>query len=160
MGLLSKLFGNKGGLTPSEGNHKIDRNKALGRTTPDIFTPDNPGSMEAMRSGPVVPAPRYFTPEEATALGQLARQKESEAKSSKRAYKHLKRLEESDTTVTKSHYNYARRSASLEAEKVNAKNKYSRRLHALRPQYAQMGQEHDRAKKQADESIAAIKSQF
>jgi hypothetical protein len=164
MGLMTKLFGGSPNSSLSKGNseggHNIDRNRVLGNTTPEVFSPDQPGQLDAMRSVPVVPNPRYFTPEEATALGQLSRKKQSEAKASKRAYKHLRRIEESDAGVTKDHYRYARKVASQEVEKLDAKNKYARRLHGLRPQYAQMGQDYDAATKKADDAIAQIKQGF
>ncbi len=165
MGLMTKLFGGGNdlaatGTDTTNGDHAIERDRVMAPTAPGVFSPTQPGSLDTMRSAPIVPSPRYFTREEANALSELANQRKSQATHTKRAYKHLRSLEDSDTEVTKQHYRYARKVASKELEKVDARTKYAKRLHGLRSGYASLGAGYDRAENQANESIAAIKAAY
>src|ERR687885_518706 len=79
MSLQLRLFG--GGqpaadkLVNNFGNHAIDKTKVLAQTDPEVITPNSPGNFSSIRSVPVVPAPRYFSKEEADAMKGLAKDK-------------------------------------------------------------------------------------
>jgi hypothetical protein len=53
-----------------------------------------------------VPAPRYFTKEEADAMKGWAKEKTDGARQSKRAYKALTKIEAADKTVHQQHRKY------------------------------------------------------
>jgi hypothetical protein len=62
-----------------------------------------------------VPAPRYFTKEEADAMKGLAKEKTDGARQSKRAYKALTKIEAADKTVHQQHRKYEGAVAENEA---------------------------------------------
>jgi hypothetical protein len=90
MSLQLRLFGGNsdaGKLKDSnDGGHAIDKSKVLASTDDRVITPLNPGNFGSVRTVPVVPAPRYFTKEEADAMKGLAKEKTDSARQSKRAY--------------------------------------------------------------------------
>ena len=110
MSLQLRLFGGNsdaGKLTASnDGGHAIDKSKVLASTDASVITPLNPGNFSSIRSVPVVPAPRYFTKEEADAMKDLAKEKTDGAKQSKRAYEALAKVEEADAKVHRHHRKY------------------------------------------------------
>ncbi|MBP0020272.1 MAG: hypothetical protein J7647_22295 [Cyanobacteria bacterium SBLK] len=163
MGIMKALFGTGNASTAStasNGDHNIDRDRVLAPTTNDVFTPTNPGTLETMRTAPIVPRPRYFTREEANAIGELATEAKSNATHTKRAYKHLRTLEETDTTVTKEHFRYGRKVAGKEVEKQQARTLYAKKLHRLRPAYAALGTGYDQTVSKANEAVNAIKASY
>ena len=163
MGFMSMLFGggnSQPATNATDGDHAIERDRVLAPTAPGVFSPTSPGSLETMRSAPIVPSPRYFTREEANALSEMAGERKSQATHTKRAYKHLRTLEDTDTEVTKQHYRYARKVASKELEKQEARGRYAKRLHGLRPGYASLSAGYDRAESKATEAVAAIKASY
>ena len=94
MSLQLRLFGGgqstAGKISASnDGSHAIDKSKVLASTDKTVITPLNPGNFGSVRTVPVVPAPRYFTKEEADAMKGLALEKTDGARQSKRAYKFL-----------------------------------------------------------------------
>lgn len=161
MGIQKFLLGG-GGLAPkSEGagaGHGIDREKILSATDPTAISPTNPGSFASIRSVPVVPAPRYFSPEEASALGKLAKEKATGAQAAKKAYKKLARIENCDAEVQRAHRKYEGKVADAELVKKQADARLGRHLHALRPDYARLSNGLERAEANADRRISELKS--
>ncbi|MGE5660243.1 MAG: hypothetical protein ACM37W_26940 [Actinomycetota bacterium] len=160
MGIQKFLLGGGGGLAKSESGagHRLDREKILGATDPTAISPTNPGSFASIRSVPVVPAPRYFTQEEATALSQLAKEKSVGAKAAKKAYRKLARIENCDAEIQKAHRKYEGAVADNELTKKQADAKLGRHLHALRPNYARLSNGLERAEVNADRRISELKS--
>ncbi|MEG4037513.1 hypothetical protein QUA03_27285 [Microcoleus sp. S36b_A4] len=164
MSLQLRLFGGNsdaGKLTTSnDGGHAIDKSKVLASTDASVITPLNPGNFSSMRSVPVVPAPRYFTREEADAMKDLAKEKTDGARQSKRAYKALGKIEEADATVHKEHRKYEGVVAENELKKVRGNAGLAKKLHALRPGYARLGMGIDKAENDARTRIDAIKAKL
>ncbi|MGE5659472.1 MAG: hypothetical protein ACM37W_23000 [Actinomycetota bacterium] len=162
MGLQQFLLGGGGGgLAESEGagsGHGLDKEKILSPTDTTAISPTNPGSFASIRSVPVVSAPRYFSPEEATALSQLAKEKSVGAKAAKKAYRKLARIEDCDAQVQKAHRKYEGKVADAELTKKQADARLGRHLHALRPDYARLANGLERAEANADRRISELKS--
>lgn len=160
MGLMSKLFGgNQEGestLSAADGSHAINGRKVMASTDADVFTPTNPGEFKSIRSIPVNPDPRYFTPEEAAALRELAKVKGKEATATKRAYKSLRKIDDADVTVHQEHYRYARRLSGNELRKLKSTQLYAKKLHGLRPQYLELSAGLTEADRVATNAIAKI----
>ena len=96
MSLQLRLFGGNSdawinllGSATTADTRSIDKSKVLASTDASVITPLNPGNFSSIRRVPVVPAPRYFTKEEADAMKDLAKEKTDGARQSKRAYKAL-----------------------------------------------------------------------
>jgi hypothetical protein len=166
MGLMQKFFGggntpdsNKGGLV-HDGSHSIDKSKVLAATDASVISPQNPGKFGSIRSVPVVPAPRYFTRDEADKLKDLAKEKTEGAVQAKRAYKALGKIEESDAKVHKLHRKYEGTVADNELVKKRADARLGKRLHTLRPSYARLGMTLDQAATSADTRISDIKAKL
>ncbi|MEG4918704.1 hypothetical protein [Microcoleus sp. B7-D4] len=161
MSLQLRLFGggqdSAGKLTASnDGGHAIDKSKVLAATDSGVITPTNPGNFGSIRSVPVVPAPRYFTQEEADGLKDLAKEKTDGARQSKRAYKALGKIEAADKTVHKEHRKYEGVVADNELGKKRADAGLAKKLHNLRPGYARLGLGIDKADNDARTRIDAI----
>ncbi|MEG4302584.1 hypothetical protein [Microcoleus sp. D3_18a_C4] len=164
MSLQLRLFGGNsdaGKLTASnDGGHAIDKSKVLASTDTSVITPSNPGNFDSVRSVPVVPAPRYFTKEEADAMKDLAKEKTDGARQSKRAYKALTKIEVADKTVHKEHRKYEGAVAENELGKIRANAGLAKKLHALRPGYARLGLGIDKADSDARTRIDEIKAKL
>ena len=163
MGIQGLLFGGGGKLAKdgggdlASGGHGIDREQVLAPTDAGAISPLNPGSFSSIRSTPVVPAPRYFAPEEAAALAQLEKEKAIGAKASQKAYKKLAKIENHDATVHKAHRKYEGKVADSELTKKQADARLARHLHAIRPDYARLGAGLERAEANADRRISELK---
>ena len=164
MSLQLRLFGGNsdGGKLAStnDGGHAIDKSRVLAATDAGAISPLNPGNFGSIRSVPVVPAPRYFTREEADGLKDLAKEKADGAKQAKRGYKALGKIEESDATVHKEHRKYEGVVAENELKKVRGNAGLAKKLHALRPGYARLGMGIDKADSDARTRIDAIRSKL
>jgi len=164
MSLQLRLFGGNsdaGKLNSSnDGNHAIDKAKVLASTDTSVITPLNPGNFDSVRSVPVVPAPRYFTKEEADAMKVLAKGKTDGARQSKRAYKALTKIEAADKTVHKEHRKYEGAVAENELGKKRPDAGLAKKLHGLRPGYARLGLGIDKADSDARTRIDAIKAKL
>jgi len=164
MSLQLRLFGGQSGknelATSNNGGHAIDKSKVLASTDTSVITPLNPGNFSSIRSVPVVPAPRYFTREEADAMKDLAKQKTDGARQSKRAYKALGKIEVADKTVHKEHRKYEGVVAENELGKVRANAGLAKKLHGLRPGYARLGLGIDKAESDARTRIDEIKAKL
>ncbi|MEG4037562.1 hypothetical protein QUA03_27535, partial [Microcoleus sp. S36b_A4] len=124
------------------------------------ISPINPGNFGSIRSVPVVPAPRYFTKDEADGLKDLAKEKTDGARQSKRAYKALGKVEAADAVVHKEHRKYEGVVAENELKKVRGNAGLAKKLHALRPGYARLGLGIDKAENDARTRIDAIKAKL
>jgi len=164
MSLQLRLFGGNsdaGKLNSSnDGNHAIDKAKVLASTDTSVITPLNPGNFDSVRSVPVVPAPRYFTKEEADTMKVLAKGKTDGAQQSKRAYKALTKIEAADKTVHKEYRKYEGAVAENELGKKRSDAGLAKKLHGLRPGYARLGLGIDKADSDARTRIDAIKAKL
>lgn len=163
MSLQLRLFGggNEAGKLASgagnDGGHNIDKSRVLQATSPDAISPMNPGTFAAgERSVPIVPAPRYFKKEEASAIKKLAKEKTEDARHSKKAYEALGTIEAADAKVHKSHRKYEGVVADNELKKIRANAGLAKHLHSLRPGYARLGLGIDKAENNARTRIDAI----
>jgi hypothetical protein len=166
MGLMKQLFGGNqsaqsstGGLV-HDGTHSIDKSKVLAATGPGVISPQNPGNFSSIRSVPVVPAPRYFSEEEADAMKGLAKEKTDGARQSKRAYEALGKIEAADANVHKHHRKYEGVVADNELVKKRADGRLGKHLHSQRPVYARLGMSLDQAASSADTRIGEIKGKL
>ncbi len=167
MGLMKQLFGGNqsaesstGGGLVHDGSHAIDKSKVMTATAPGVISPQSPGNFSSIRSVPVVPAPRYFTEEEADAMKSLAKEKTDGARQSKRAYEALGKVEEADAKVHKHHRKYEGVVADNELVKKRADARLGKHLHAQRPAYARLGMSLDQAASNADTRIGEIKAKL
>jgi len=165
MSLQLRLFG--GGQTAAgklsstnDGSHAIDKSKVLAQTDARVITPNTPGNFSSIRSVPVVPAPRYFTKEEADAMKGLAKEKTDGAQQSKRVYKFLAKIEAADKTVHKEHRKYEGAVAENELGKKRADVGLAKKLHSMRPGYARLGLGIDKADSDARTRIDEIKAKL
>jgi hypothetical protein len=163
MSLQLRLFGGKsdaGKVTASnDGSHAIDKSKVLASTDKTVITPLTPGNFGSVRTVPVVPAPRYFTKEEADAMKGLAKEKTG-ARQSKRVYKSLAKIEAADKTVHKEHRKYEGAVAENELGKKRSDAGLAKKLHSMRPGYARLGLGIDKADSDARTRIDAIKAKL
>ena len=165
MSLQLRLFGggqsDAGKLSASnDGGHAIDKSKVLAQTDAAVITPTNPGNFGSIRSVPVVPAPRYFTKDEADGLKELAKEKTEGARNAKRGYKALGKIEAADAVVHKEHRKYEGVVADQELKKVRANTGLAKKLHTLRPGYARLGLGIDKADSDARTRIDEIKAKL
>jgi hypothetical protein len=165
MSLQLRLFG--GGNTDAgklkasnDGSHAIDKSKVLASTDDRVITPLNPGNFGSVRTVPVVPAPRYFTKEEADAMKGLAKEKTDGARQSKRVYKFLGKIEAADKTVHQQHRKYEGAVAENELGKKRADAGLAKKLHGMRPGYARLGLGIDKADFDARVRIDEIKTKL
>jgi hypothetical protein len=112
-----------------------DYSSAMNPTGSGVFTPSNPGQLDTVRTVPVVPNTRSFTPPEAARLQALAEQRAVIAQASQEAYKALESIEESDRKVHEANRNYRGIVAKEELNKKKADSKYLTTLNNLREGY-------------------------
>jgi hypothetical protein len=166
MGILARITsagksgGNSNESALSTGGHGIDKNRVLAPTDPTVINPMNAGAWESVRTAPINDLPRYFTKPEADALKALATDKIQGAKQSQRAYKSLSKIEAADATVHQSHRKYIRNASDSELTKKRADAGTARHLHALRPEYAKLGQGLDVAENKAQQRIEELKAKI
>jgi hypothetical protein len=164
MSLQLRLFGGKsdaGKVTASnDGSHAIDKSKVLASTDKTVITPLTPGNFGSVRTVPVVPAPRYFTKEEAEAMKGLAKDKTDGARQSKRVYKFLGKIEGADKTVHQQHRKYEGVVSVNELGKKRADAGLAKKLHSMRPGYARLGLGIDKADSDARTRIDEIKAKL
>jgi len=165
MSLQLRLFGGgqstAGKISASnDGSHALDKSKVLASTDDRVITPLNPGNFGSVRTVPVVPAPRYFTKEEADAMKGLAKEKTDGARQSKRAYKALTLIEAADKTVHQQHRKYEGVVAENELGKKRSDAGLAKKLHSMRPGYARLGFGIDKADSDARTRIEEIKAKL
>jgi hypothetical protein len=164
MSLQLRLLGGNSGAgklkDSNDGGHAIDKSKVLASTDKSVITPLTPGNFGSVRTVPVVPAPRYFTKEEADAMKDLAKEKTDGARQSKRVYKFLAHIEAADKTVHKEHRKYEGAVAENELGKKRADVGLAKKLHSMRPGYAHLGLGIDKADSDARTRIDEIKAKL
>lgn len=165
MSLQLRLFGgdnsDAGKLSAgNDGSHAINKSKVLAQTDATVITPNTPGNFGSIRSVPVVPAPRYFSKDEADGVKELAKEKTEGARNSKRAYKALGKIEAADAVVHKEHRKYEGVVADQELKKVRSNAGLAKKLHGLTPGYARLGLGIDKAESDARVRIDAIKAKL
>jgi hypothetical protein len=165
MSLQLRLFGGNSGSAgklkdSNDGGHAIDKSKVLAKTDASVITPLTPGNFGSVRTVPVVPAPRYFTKEEADAMKGLAKEKTDGVRQSKRAYKALTKIEAADKTVHQQHRKYEGAVAENELGKKRADVGLAKKLHSMRPGYARLGFGIDKADSDARTRIEEIKAKL
>jgi hypothetical protein len=164
MSLQLRLFGGNSDAgkinSSNDGNHAIDKSKVLAQADALVITPNTPGNFSSIRSVPVVPAPRYFTKEEADAMKNLAKDKTDGARKSKRAYKALTKIEAADKTVHQQHRKYEGAVAENELGKKRSDAGLAKKLHSMRPGYARRGLGIDKADSNARTRIDEIKAKL
>jgi len=164
MSLQLRLFGSNSGVgklkDSNDGGHAIDKSIVLASTDKSVITPLTPGNFGSVRTVPVVPAPRYFTKEEADAMKNLAKEKTDGARQSERAYKSLAKIEAADKTVHKEHRKYEGAVAENELGKKRSDVGLAKKLHSMRPGYARLGLGIDKADSNARTRIDEIKAKL
>jgi len=164
MSLQLRLFGSNSGAgklkDSNDSGHAIDKSIVLASTDDRVITPLTPGNFGSVRTVPVVPAPRYFTKEEADAMKGLAKEKTDGARQSKRAYKGLTLIEAADKTVHQQHRKYEGAVSVNELGKKRADVGLAKKLHSMRPGYARLGLSIDKADSDARTRIDAIKAKL
>ena len=164
MSLQLRLFGGNSGAgklkDSNDGSHAIDKSKVLASTDKSVITPLTPGNFGSVRTVPVVPAPRYFTKEEADTMKGLAKEKTDGARQSKRAYKALTKIEAADKTVHQQHRKYEGVVAQSEFGKKRSDAGLAKKLHSMRPGYARLGFGIDKADSDARTRIDEIKAKL
>lgn len=166
MGVLARITGGKNANKKTSGNdgslatgsHAIDKSVVLSPTDPTVINPLNPGTWQSIRTAPINDKPRYSSKVEADALKKLSKEKTEGARQAKRAYKSLKKIETADALVHKYHRDYISGVADAELTKKRADAKTARHLHAIRPEYAKLGNGLERAENNADKRIAELKA--
>lgn len=126
MGLFSNLIQsssvpyNSGSLTPLGGFH-----------------PGDPGDLSTIRTVPVLKSDRAFTPPEAAALQELAKQRQDLSRAKADAYRALSQVESLDAQDQQQRRQYQSAVAEAELVKQQANSEYLALLNTQRPAYAQ-----------------------
>jgi hypothetical protein len=126
-----------GSLT--EGGHKLQNSQALSATDPNAVSPMNPGSMENIRSTPIVTEARTFNEEEANALCLREALSANLTRHTKRAFKALSKQESHDASVQVAYRGYQGAVAKNELRKVDSNARHVQLLHSLTGGYARIG---------------------
>jgi hypothetical protein len=160
MGIFNKAVNAIRGGKSTDGNHEIKNDNVLGHTSNDVPSPTNPGQWISIRSVPVVHDPRYFSKQEADVLWAARKQSTQGKEQAKRAFKHLAKIEGNDSEVHKAHKKYIGKVADAELVKLSANAKLARHFHALRPEYAQLGQGLANSEARASERVQGIQAKI
>ncbi|MBP0043377.1 MAG: hypothetical protein J7545_15625 [Roseofilum sp. SBFL] len=160
MGLLGFLSNSDGGrIAPVQGQSKnLDANSVHIKSAENAITPDNPGKWEKFRYAPVVEQARPFSPEEAEALRERAKDSVVQTRATKKAYTALERMSNNHTKVNKYHERYRRNEARNEKRMQGYANTSAKFLHSQRAGYAKMGQSLKQAEQAADLAIAQLQA--
>lgn len=160
MGILGFLTNSDGGsIAPVQGqSSQLDASSVHVKSAANAITPNSPGSWEKFRFAPVVEKARPFSPEEAEALHEKAKDARIQATATKRGYKALMSMSDSHTKVNLWHERYRRNEARREKQIQGYSNTSAKYLHSQRPGYAQMGQSLEAAEKAADAAIASLQA--
>jgi hypothetical protein len=162
MGLWNTFTGSdsKGQKGNNTGGHNIQKSNVLRPTDGQAFSPENPGNFGTVRSIPVIQNPRYFTVEEAQAIEKFRDQRKEQLAATKRAYKAVTEVDGYDVEVQVTHNKYAEKIAGNEVKKLTSNAAYAKKLHALRPAYARLSAELDKAEVQMDRRVGEIYSEI
>jgi hypothetical protein len=148
MGIFNSMIQLRGG----------DYSSAMNPTARDVFTPSNPGKLDTVRTAPIVPNTRSFTPVEAARLTALAEQKAIVASASEEAYTALESLEESDAMVHTANRKYRGRIAKLELTRKQSDSKYLSKLNELRGEYGKAAAQLMETRKSSDQQLEVVEA--
>ncbi len=162
MGIWNTFTGrdSKGQSGRNTGRHNIPKSNVLRPTDEQAFSPENPGKFGSVRSIPVIESPRYFTPEEALAIEKFRDQRKEQLAATKRAYKAVTEVDGYDVEVLQEHNKYAEKIAGNEVKKLTSNAAYAKKINALRPAYARLSAELDKAEVQMDRRVGEIYSEI
>lgn len=118
------------------------------------IAPDNPADVESIRSAGVLGNQRLIGPEEAGQLEATAAQVEMITKYTVQAYKAYERIAKADAERDTAYFNAANVDAEAELTRVENRHQHIATLEAMRPRYAQAGQQVIEAKSKAELQIA------
>jgi hypothetical protein len=135
-----------------------DYSSAMNPTGAGVFTPSNPGQLDTVRSVPIVPNTRSFTPPEAARLQALAEQRAVIAQASEQAYKALESIEESDQKIHSANRLYRSEVAKQELLKKESDSKYLTQLNNLRERYGLAAASLLESRKKSDLRLEAIEA--
>ena len=135
-----------------------DYSGAMNPTNGQVFTPSNPGKLDTVRTAPIVPNTRSFTPVEAAQLTALAEQKAIVASASEEAYTALESLEESDAMVHTANRKYRGRIAKLELTRKQSDSKYLSKLNELRGEYGKAAAQLMETRKSSDQQLEVVEA--
>ena len=148
MGIFNSMIQLRGG----------DYSSAMNPTARDVFTPSNPGKLDTVRTAPIVPTTRSFTPVEASQLTALAEQRAVIASASEQAYEALESLEESDTKIHVSNRKYRGKIAKQELTRKQSDSKYLSKLNELRREYGKAAASLLETRKASDQQLEVIEA--
>jgi hypothetical protein len=135
-----------------------DYSSAMNPTARDVFTPSNPGKLDTVRTAPIVPNTRSFTPTEAAQLTALAEQRAVIASATEEAYEALESLEESDTKIHVSNKKYRGKIAKQELTRKQSDSKYLSKLNELRREYGKAAASLLETRKASDQQLEVIEA--
>ena len=148
MGIFNSLVQLRGG----------DFSSSMNPTAGGVFTPSNPGNLDTIRTAPIVPNCREFTPPEAERLSVLADQRSEIAQSSEIAYRALETIEQSDQKIHTANRQYRFTVAKEELAKKKADSKYLTGLNDLRADYGQAAASLIESRRKSDKRLEVIEA--
>lgn len=152
---------NGGNIAPVQGQSKnLDANSVHSKSAQNAITPDSPGSWKSYRAVPVLDQARAFSEEEADALKEREKESNIERRASKRGFKSLMKIGNNQTLINRYFEEYRRNEGRNESRIQAFKNTTAKFLHSLRPKYASMGQNLQKAEQAADQAINDLMNQL
>ena len=148
MGIFNSLVQLRGG----------DFSSSMNPTAGGVFTPSNPGNLDTIRTAPIVPNCREFTPPEAERLAVLADQRSEIAQSSEIAYRALETIEQADQKIHTANRQYRFTVAKEELAKKKADSKYLTGLNDLRADYGQAAASLIESRRKSDKRLEVIEA--
>ena len=148
MGIFSSLVQLKGG----------NYSTAMTPTAGGVFTPSNPGNLDTIRSVPIVPNCREFTPVEAERLSVLADQRSEIAQASEVSYRALETIEQADQKIHSANRQYRGTVAQQELLKKQADSKYLTGLNNLREGYGQAAASLLESRRKSDRRLEIVEA--
>ena len=148
MGIFNSLVQLRGG----------DFSSAMNPTGGGVFTPSNPGNLDTIRTAPIVPNTREFSPVEAERLAVLADQRSEIAQSSEIAYRALETIEQADQKIHTANRQYRFTVAKEELAKKKADSKYLTGLNDLRADYGQAAASLIESRRKSDKRLEVIEA--
>lgn len=150
-------------IAPVDGSHKgISKDSVFKRSASNAITPDSPPEtiFDTYRTAPVIDRVREFTPEEADALSQLAKEKKRNATATKKAADHHGSILKSEAKINRHGQRMIRNEAEFETRTQGYKGTTAKTLQGMRPRYAAMGKGLEKAEQLADQAINNLMAQL
>jgi len=148
MGIFSSLVQLRGG----------NYSNAMTPTAGGAFTPANPGNLDTIRSVPIVPNTREFSPVEAERLAVLAEQRSEIAQASEVSYRALETIEQADQKIHTANRQYRGTVAKQELLKKQADSKYLTGLNELREGYGQAAASLLESRRKSDRRLEIVEA--